>query len=97
MRLRSSSNALLLVLSPLAVALPAQQQRPMSFMDVQEMRTITAPAVSPDGKWMLYTLSTPDWKSARRQSDLYLVSMKDGLPSTRQLTFTKDKDEGPAR
>ncbi|NBW64577.1 S9 family peptidase [bacterium] len=97
MRLRSLPIALFVLASPLAITLSAQQQRPMSFMDVQEMRTAAAPAVSPDGKWMLYTLTTPDWKAAKRQSDLYLVSMKDGLPSTRQLTFTKDKDEGPAR
>lgn len=96
MRLRLSSCALLLA-SPIGLTLGAQQKRPMTFMDVQETRTAAAPAVSPDGKWMLYTLSTPDWKAARRQSDLYVVSMKDGLPSTRQLTYTKDKDEGPAR
>ena len=42
---------------------------------------------------MLYTLSTPDWQNARRQTDIYLVSLDRGLPSTRQLTFTKDKNE----
>src|SRR5215510_14371870 len=42
---------------------------------------------------MLYTLSVPDWNAARRQSDVYMVSLDRGLPSTRQLTFTKDKNE----
>ena len=82
----------------LAPALFAQQaKRPMTFLDMQEMRTATAPVVSPDGKWGLYSISTPDWKADRRQSDLYLVSLGTGLASTRQLTFTKDKNEGPAR
>ncbi len=81
---------------PLLLAAPLAAQsakRPMTFLDVQDMRQASAPAVSPDGKWGLYTISTPDWKQARRQSDVYLVSLQDGLPSTRQLTFTKDKDE----
>src|SRR6059036_3658018 len=77
--------------------LAAQAKRPMTALDQQEMRSATAPVVSPDGKWGLYSISTPDWKADRRQSDLYLVSTAAGLTSTRQLTFTKDKNEGPAR
>jgi len=69
------------------------QKRPMVFLDMQHMRQIGSPTPSPDGRWMLYTLSTPDWKAATRQSDLYLVSTSLGLPSTRQLTFTGDKQE----
>ena len=42
---------------------------------------------------MAYSLSTPDWNQARRQSDLYVVSVERGLASTRQLTFTLDKNE----
>ena len=67
--------------------------RPMTFMDQQLMRQAGSPALSPDGSWMLYTLSVPNWKEAKRYSDVFLVSTRDGLPSTRQLTFTKDKNE----
>jgi len=70
-----------------------QATRPMTFLDMQQMRQVGALTPSPDGQWLLYTLSTPDWKEAKRQTDLYLVSTKQGLPSTRQLTFTKDKNE----
>ena len=42
---------------------------------------------------MLYTLSTPDWKEAKRQTDIYLVSLQQGVSSTRQMTFTKEKNE----
>lgn len=69
----------------------------MTFMDVQEMRTASAPAISPDGKWGLYTLSVPDWKAAKRFSDIYLVSLERGVESTRQLTYTKDKNETSPR
>ncbi len=43
----------------------AQNKRPMAFMDIMEMRQATAPVVSPDGRWALYTLNTPDWKSGQ--------------------------------
>jgi dipeptidyl aminopeptidase/acylaminoacyl peptidase len=76
-----------------ALPLAAQTKRPMTFLDVQNMRRVDAPDVSTDGRWMLYTLSVPDWKEARRQSDIFLVSTERGVSSTRQLTFTKDKTE----
>src|SRR5205085_6761405 len=71
----------------------AQAQRPMTFLDAQNMRQTTGLDLSPDGKWMLYALSVPDWGQARRQTDIYLVATDKGLSSTRQLTFTKDKNE----
>ena len=68
-------------------------RRPMTFLDMQQFRQVGSPTPSPDRKWLLYTLSTPDWKEARRQTDLYLVSLSDGAASTRQMTFTKEKNE----
>jgi dipeptidyl aminopeptidase/acylaminoacyl peptidase len=68
-------------------------KRPMTFLDVQLMKQPGSPAPSPDGSWLLYTVSTPDWKEAKRQTDIYLVSLKQGLPSTKQMTYTKEKDE----
>jgi dipeptidyl aminopeptidase/acylaminoacyl peptidase len=67
--------------------------RPMTFLDMQKMRQLGATAVSFDGRWLLYVATTPDWKEARRQSDLYLVSLQQGVASTRQMTFTRDKNE----
>ncbi|MEP6550039.1 MAG: hypothetical protein ABJB95_02585, partial [Gemmatimonadales bacterium] len=74
-----------------------EARRPITFLDRQYQRDVGSPTPSPDGKWMLYTLSTPDWNQARRQTDLYLVSVKDGVASTRQMTFTKDKNETSPR
>jgi dipeptidyl aminopeptidase/acylaminoacyl peptidase len=82
------------LLALVAVAsVDAQARRPMTFLDAQNMRQTAAPDLSSDGKSMLYTLSIPDWNQARRQTDIYLVSTERGLASTRQLTFTKDKNE----
>lgn len=69
----------------------------MQWLDQQRMRSAGNLAVSPDGKWVLYTINTPDWKTAKSQTDLFLVSTELGLPSTRQLTFTGDKNETSPR
>ena len=71
--------------------------RPMTFLDMQQMRQVAAETPSPDGKWMLYTLSTPDWKEAKRQTDIYLVSLQQGVASTKQMTFTREKNETSPR
>ncbi len=77
--------------SPVSAQTPAA--RPMTFLDMQQMNNAGSPTPSPDGSWMLYTISTPDWQEAERQTDLHLVSMADGVASSRQLTFTTKKNE----
>ena len=93
------ASALMLVAAPGAAQQVASSgpPRPMTFLDMQYMRQVGSPEVSPDGRWLLYTLSVPDWKNARRQTDIHVVSTEQGLPSARQLTFTKDKNESSPR
>ena len=75
-------------------AIPASaQQRPMTFMDVQLQRSAGSWTPSPDGRSMLYTVRTPDWQEETSQTDIHLVSMEDGMSSSRQLTYTDHKDE----
>ena len=76
------------------VALPVSaQQRPMTFMDVQLQRSAGSWTPSPDGRSMLYTVRTPDWQEETSQTDIHIVSMEDGMSSSRQLTYTDHKDE----
>src|SRR5207302_9010662 len=82
-----------IALLPLFVRAQMPDKRPMTFLDAQLLRQVAAPAPSVDGRWLLYTLSTMDWKEAKRQTDIVLVSLDQGVPSTKQLTFTKDKNE----
>jgi len=95
--LAASTAALAVAGSVLGAQSPADGRRVMTFLDQQNMRQIGAPAPSPDKKSLLYTISVPDWNQARRQTDIYIVSMAQGVPSTRQLTYTKDKSEGQPR
>ena len=89
--------ATLIAVTAAASGVRAQNaSRPMTFLDMRQMRSVGSPTPSPDGRWLLYTLSTPDWKEAKSQTDLYLVSMQQGVSSTRQMTFTKEKNESVA-
>jgi dipeptidyl aminopeptidase/acylaminoacyl peptidase len=71
--------------------------RPMTFLDMRNFRTVSAPTPSPNGDRLLYVMSTPDWQEAKSQTDLYVVSIREGVPSTRQMTFTKEKNESSPR
>ena len=76
------------------LAVPADaQQRPMTFMDMQVQRSGGSWTPSPDGQWMLYTIRTPDWQEAESQTDIHVVSLQEGMASSRQLTFTDAKNE----
>lgn len=93
-----SPRCTLLALAVLATTSSAQQApRTWTFMDQQLLRQVASPALSPDGTQLLYALSVPDWKEAKRFTDLYLVSTRDGVGSTRRLTFTNDRNETSPR
>ncbi|HEY2377817.1 MAG TPA: prolyl oligopeptidase family serine peptidase [Gemmatimonadaceae bacterium] len=81
----------------IGTAASAQSRRPMTFLDVQNMRQVATPDLSTDGRWLAYTISVPDWREARRQSDVYIVNTERGIASTRQLTYTKEKTETTPR
>jgi dipeptidyl aminopeptidase/acylaminoacyl peptidase len=90
--------ALLLAASPVLAQTPAAAPsaattRPMTFLDVQLMRQVSSPTPSPDGQWLLYTMTAPNWQLGTRPTDIYLVSLQQGVASTRQMTFTPDKNE----
>ncbi|HUQ81846.1 MAG TPA: prolyl oligopeptidase family serine peptidase [Gemmatimonadaceae bacterium] len=89
----TSFTVALACVSSAAVAQSGDGKRPMTFLDQQNMRQVGSPSPSPDRKSLLYTISIPDWNQARRQTDIYVVSMDQGVSSTRQLTYTKDKSE----
>ena len=65
----------------------------MTFMDMQVQRSGGSWVPSPDGQWMLYTIRTPDWQEAESQTDIHVVSLQEGVTSSRQLTYTDDKNE----
>ena len=65
--------------------------QPMTFLDVLKLRNVNQGTLSKDGRMFAYTLSTLDWKSGKRFTDIW-VTATDGS-ATRQLTFTGTQNE----
>jgi dipeptidyl aminopeptidase/acylaminoacyl peptidase len=59
-------------------------KHPIAFDDLIKMHRIAGPEISPDGKWVAYTMSTPDLDANRSVSNIWIVSTSGG-PAT-QLT-----------
>lgn len=86
--------AILIGLAGLLIAGPATAQAPkrsISLDDLAKLKTVGDPRVSPDGKWVAYTLGTVDVEKDKRDTDLWMVSW-DGTEQIR-LTSTTDSNE----
>jgi dipeptidyl aminopeptidase/acylaminoacyl peptidase len=52
----------------------------ITFADMMKMHRVAEPEVSPDGKWVVYTIATPDMDANRNASNIWLVSTESGAP-----------------
>ena len=93
MRFPSTTHLLIAILALTWAGEVSAQQRTFTFMDVQELKRAGSWVPRSDGALMLYTVTTPDWVGADSQSDIHIVSLADGVSSSRRLTFTDDKNE----
>jgi dipeptidyl aminopeptidase/acylaminoacyl peptidase len=76
--------------------LPAQtasQKRPLRLDDLYEVRTVSDPQRSPDGKSVVFTVSSVDVKKDKNVKHLWLASW-DGKQE-RQLTFSDEGESSP--
>jgi dipeptidyl aminopeptidase/acylaminoacyl peptidase len=69
--------------------------RPMNLDDVEQLLQVGDPQVSPDGNWILYTLSRVDTNADKRVTDLWMVSW-DGTQDIR-LTYGVESSVSNAR
>ena len=67
---------LALLLAGSSAVLAAQTPRPMTFLEMQHLRSAGSFAPSPDGRWVLHTITTPDWEQARSQTDIHVVPVR---------------------
>lgn len=73
----------------------APAKRVLSLDDFAKQRGVGDPQVSPDGKWIAYTVSTIDAEKDRRDSDLWMIGW-DGSERVR-LTSLPDGSESAPR
>ncbi|MBV8517468.1 MAG: S9 family peptidase [Acidobacteria bacterium] len=83
-RVRLLPLALLLLFSAAAFAAGV----PLTHETMWLMKRIGAPALSPDGKWVVFSLTEPAYDEKDQLSDLWLVPA-DGSAQPRRLTNTK--------
>lgn len=66
----------------------------LTVEDMLAMQRISEPAVSPDGKWVAYTVRDTDYEANRGRNDVWLSAV-DGS-TTRRLTTDPASDSSPA-
>jgi dipeptidyl aminopeptidase/acylaminoacyl peptidase len=87
------ASALILPLAAVSAQTPPAK-RPISLDDLAKIARVGGPAISPDGAWVLYSVSRQDAKEDKNHSDLWMQHWDGTSPI--QLTFGKDGASRPA-
>ena len=90
---RSAVLFICLILFAVPAAVYAEGKRPMTIDDLFRFKRVSDPQISPDGKLVVYVLTTVDLDANKTSSSLWLAPTDKGEP--RQLTNTPKKDRHP--
>src|SRR5437899_683467 len=71
----------------------AAQKRAITFEDYIALKAVSDPQLSPDGKWVAYTVSTPSLQDNRNVSRVWVVEVATG--KARALTAGPGSDRQP--
>ena len=71
----------------------AADKNPLTFDDLMSVQRIADPQISPDGKWIAYTVTAVDKEKNNKDSDIWLLPLAGGEP--RQLTHSPKSDTRP--
>ena len=84
-----------LLIATAAFAAVAQTKAPLTHETMWGLKRVGAPAPSPDGKWVVFSLVEPAYDEKDQVSDLWIVPA-DGSARPRRLTSTKGGESGVA-
>ena len=87
------ARTLTLLLLASASLLIAQSKRPLELADMFRIQRVSDPAVSPDGKSVAYTLTTPNLAANKTSTDIWIISAEGG--TAKQLTTHPAHDRHP--
>ena len=83
-----------ITLPPSLVPLPLlAQRRAITFADYIALKAVSDPQLSPDGKWVAYTVSTPSLQDNRNVARVWVVEVATGR--SRQVTNGPGSDRQP--
>ncbi len=86
-------TVILLAASSLSAAVFTGKTHPFTVTDLLAMERISEPTVSPDGKWIVFTVQKTDHDANRYRKDLWLIDT-DGN-NLRRLTTHEENDFNP--
>lgn len=87
----------IIILSCLSfVSSTASTRRPIAVDDMFAMGRVSDPRVSPDDKWVAYTVTRYSMDTNKSNSDIWLVPLKEKNPTPRQLTTNPKNDINPS-
>ena len=92
-RIIASATMLALTLAAGAAGKTSQTIRPFTVDDLLKVRRVSDPQVSPDGRWIAYTIADTDKAANNRTTQIYLIPTEGGEP--RQLTSEKQSSSEP--
>ncbi|HSS95743.1 MAG TPA: hypothetical protein VLK33_01865, partial [Terriglobales bacterium] len=78
---------------PFLLSAQNSSKRPIAIDDIYRMEKIGSPQISPDGKWVAYTVTSIDKAADRRRTSLWMVNWE-GTEDVR-LTFGKQSASSP--
>ena len=71
-RLLSSIAIIMLVLTPVAAQRYQKPLKPFTIDELLQVRRVGEPQISPDGRWIAYTIADTDKAANRRTTQIYL-------------------------
>lgn len=83
----------LAVLAAPVLGAQAPAKRPLRVGDMYQVKTVGAPEISPDGKWVAYVVSATDSAKDKTDSDIWMTSW-DGAETVR-VTSSPDGESSP--
>ena len=84
--------AIALLAAPFCSAQDAPAKRPMTFEDMMKMKRLGETAVSPDGKWLAYSVTTVDLGQNTKTAELWLQLLSGSGPI--KLAVAQPGDNG---
>src|ERR1700751_3197155 len=68
-------------------------KRPMTFADLQRMKRVSDPQISPSGKWGMVSVTDVELEKNYKESHLWVVLI-DGSAKQREITFWREGESG---
>ena len=85
--------AFILISTVSARAQQSSGRHTVTHEDVWMMKRVASPAVSPDGRWTVFSVTEPFYDDSKTVNDLWIVPT-DGSAAPRKLTNTKGGESG---